>query len=223
MAASSLWHHMERTHGKLLTQARGVNIEGGVLEVYKVSFPRILKLVDFLVGKCPAKAKKPGRLRVHFMFRHWKLEVAIFQEGTEPLPRCDQCGMHMQTDRIFKKRQSNKCHKWMERQLRRRDVEMAAICGGTEFNLDREEGEERVENVPTFRYLGLPLYQTDDDWLAVRQKIMRARSAWGRLGKLLWREGQIPRRRKVSTGWWFWRFYCMGRKRGSFWRKRKIG
>ena len=33
-----------------------------------------------------------------------------------------------------------------------------------EFNLDGEEGYERVENVRTLQYLGRNLDQTDDDW-----------------------------------------------------------
>ena len=64
-------------------------------------------------------------------------------------------------------------------------MEMAARCGEMEFNLDGEEGDERVENVPTFRYLGLPLDQTDDDWPAMWRNIIQARSVWGRLGTLL--------------------------------------
>ena len=84
------------------------------------------------------------------MFRHWKSKVAILQEGPEPLPRCDQCGMHMQAARLFKHRQSYKCHKLTEIRLRRRDVEMAARCGETEFKPHGEEGDERVDNVQTF-------------------------------------------------------------------------
>ena len=38
------------------------------------------------------------------------------------------------------------------------------------------EGDERVENVTTFQYLGIPLDQTDDDWPDVRWIIMRTRS-----------------------------------------------
>ena len=49
MADSSLRHHMERAHGRVFPQVRGVDIGGGGLEVYKVSFPQILKLVDCLV------------------------------------------------------------------------------------------------------------------------------------------------------------------------------
>ena len=64
----------------------------------------------------------------------------------------------------------------MERGLQRRDVEMTARCGEIDFNLDEEEGYERVDNVPTFRYLGQPLEQMDDDWPIVRRNIMHARS-----------------------------------------------
>ena len=94
-----------------------------------MSFPRILKLVDCPVEGCPAKSKKPGRLREHFMFRHCKSKVVILQEVPEPLPQCDQCGMHMQVDIIFKYQQSDKCHKLTERRLRRRCGEMAERCG----------------------------------------------------------------------------------------------
>ena len=47
------------------------------MEVYKVSFPRILKLVDCPVEGCPTKENLPGWLREKFMFCHWKLKVDI--------------------------------------------------------------------------------------------------------------------------------------------------
>ena len=91
----------------------------------------------------------------------------------------------MQAAILFKNRQSNNCHKSTERRLRQRDVEMATRCGEMEFSLDGEEGYKRVDNVPTFRYLGRPLNQMDDDCTAVRRNIMRAKLVWGRLGTLL--------------------------------------
>ena len=66
---------------------------------------------------------------------------------------------------------------------------MAARCGEMEFNIDGEEGDERVENVPISRYLGQPLDQTDDNWPDVWKNIMHARSVWGRLGTLIRWEG----------------------------------
>ena len=70
---------------------------------------------------------------------------------------------------------------------------MSERCGKMEFSMEGGEGDERVVGVATFRYLGRPLYQMDNDWPAVHQNIMRARSVWGRLGTLLPREGVDPR------------------------------
>ena len=108
---------MERIHGRVLLQVREVDVGGGGLEVYKVSFPRILKSVDCPVEGYLAKANPPGRLREHVMLFHWKLKVAILQEGPETLTCCDLCGMHMQAARLFKYWQLEKCHKSTERRL----------------------------------------------------------------------------------------------------------
>ena len=62
---------------------------------------------------------------------------------------------------------------------------MTARCGEMEFSLEGGEGDERVENVTTFWYLGRTLDQTYDYWSAVQRNIMRARLVWGRLGTLL--------------------------------------
>ena len=50
MAASSLRHHMEISHGIVLHHTRGMNVRGGCLETYVISFLWILKLVE-----CPVK------------------------------------------------------------------------------------------------------------------------------------------------------------------------
>ena len=60
-------------------------------------------------------------------------------------------------------RQLDKCHKSPERRLRQRYVEMAETCGEMDSNMDGGEGDERVENVTMFQYLGRSLDQTDDD------------------------------------------------------------
>ena len=62
---------------------------------------------------------------------------------------------------------------------------MAERCSKMEFRMEEGEGDEMVEGVATVRYLGRTLDQMDDDWPAVRQNIMRARSIWGRLGTLI--------------------------------------
>ena len=54
-----------------------------------------------------------------------------------------------------------------------------------EFSLEGEEGDDMLEGVAMFQYLGITLDQTDDDWTAVRRNILRARLVWGRLGTML--------------------------------------
>ena len=41
---------------------------------------------------------------------------------------------------------------------------MAERCRDMEFILYRREGDMLVEGVANFKYLGIPLYQTDNDW-----------------------------------------------------------
>ena len=46
-----------------------------------------------------------------------------------------------------------------------------------EFSMEGGEGDERVDGVARFWYLGRPLDQTYDDWPALQWNIMCARSA----------------------------------------------
>ena len=43
-----------------------------------------------------------------------------------------------------------------------------------------------------FRYLGRILTSTDDDWPAVARNLQKARATWGRLARILGREGADP-------------------------------
>ena len=51
-----------------MPQIRGIDVRGGVLETYKVSFLRILKLVGCLVEECSEREITPRRLRDNFMY-----------------------------------------------------------------------------------------------------------------------------------------------------------
>ena len=56
-----------------------------------------------------------------------------------------------------------------------------------------------MEAVSEFRYLGRLLTATDDDWSEVAGKIRKARVSWGRLARVLGREGEDP---KVSRSFY---------------------
>ena len=55
--------------------------------------------------------------------------------------------------------------------------------------LTGEEEAERIEGVEVFKYLGRILDRSDENYPAVLRNIIKSRQAWGRLGKLLQREG----------------------------------
>ena len=101
-----------------------------------MSLPQIIKSVECPAEGCLATEKPLGRLRENSMLRHWKSKVAILQEGPEPLPWCDQCGMHMMVDKIFKHSQLYKCHKSTEKRFQRRDVDMEERCEEMELSME---------------------------------------------------------------------------------------
>ena len=65
---------------------------------------------------------------------------------------------------------------------------------GTRKNSERDFKAygEPMEAVSEFGYLGRLLTATDDDWPAVAGNIKKARRSWGRLARVLGREGADP-------------------------------
>ena len=78
------------------------------------------------------------------MYRKWKVKVVIIQEGTEPLPRCDHCGMHMPVEQLIKHIHNARCDKVTEMQLIWRDMDMVERCGEMDLILYRREGGKLV-------------------------------------------------------------------------------
>ena len=56
-----------------------------------------------------------------------------------------------------------------------------------------EAYRELLENVTAFRYLGRVLTAGDNDWLAVVGNLGKARNSWGKLSRILIREGADPK------------------------------
>ena len=52
---------------------------------------------------------------------------------------------------------------------------------------------KRMQSVTEFRYLGRKLTNTDDDWPAVARNLRQATVTWGRLARILGREGADPK------------------------------
>ena len=133
---------MASLHGLCVPQTRGVDEEGEGPTTYVVSFPRILQSVIFPVSGFPTRAHSAGRLRGHFMFRKFWSQIAVVQEGREPLTRCDTYGMHMPSGRLIKHLQTARCDRNTQMRWQRRDVEIAKKFKGATFSLT---GDDRAE------------------------------------------------------------------------------
>ena len=101
VAASSQKHHTARQNRVSAPQTIWFDEGGGEPTTYVVSLPWVLNMVKCPVTGCTAVAHSVGRLRKHFMYRHFCSRVAVVQEGKETMPRCDLCGMHMRLGRLI--------------------------------------------------------------------------------------------------------------------------
>ena len=144
---------MARSHSICVPHTRGVYEVGVGMSTYVVSFPRVLHEAKFPVPGCPPVAHSSGRLREHFMYCHFRSNVAVVQEGTETLARCDLCGMHMPAEHLIRHRRTARCEKNTQMRWRRRDVAISARCLDATFSLIGEEEVERIEGVEVFKYL----------------------------------------------------------------------
>ena len=145
---------------------------------------------------CPEVVHSTGRLRKNFMYRQFFSRIAVVQEGKDPLPRCELCGMHMPAGRLINHQRKRRCDRNTQIRWRSRDVAISIQCAEASFILTGEYNveyiAEYIEVVETFKYIGRILYQSDDDWPAVRRNFRKAQQVWISLGKLLRREGEYP-------------------------------
>ena len=88
-----------------------------------------------------------------------------------------------------------KCFKGEERKRRR----LAETETRENSKWAFEANGEPIKSVSEFKYLGRILTATDDDWPAVVGKNGKARRSWGRLSRVLGREGADP---KVSRAFY---------------------
>ena len=64
---------------------------------------------------------------------------------------------------MIKHKRTEPCFKNTRMRLRLRDVEVVSPCLEMEFSLTRYEGEETIEGVELFKYLGRTLDQTENN------------------------------------------------------------
>ena len=128
-------------------------------------------------------------MRVHFVHRNVQDTMVILEEGNLPHQQCPRCDLQVPRKALNGRHLGTaQCKKGAERK-RRRLAQMET----------REKSERAfhaygkpMEAVLEFRYLGRLLTAKDNDWPEVAGNIRKARVSWGRLARVMGREGGGP-------------------------------
>ena len=73
------------------------------------------------------------------MYRHFFSCIVVVQEGMDPLPCCDLCGIQMPAGRLIKHQQTQGCNRNTQIRWQRRDVAIASQCAEASFSLMGED------------------------------------------------------------------------------------
>jgi hypothetical protein len=139
------------------------------------------------VPRCPVKPVTRRTMRVHFRNVHNQDTVIVEEEGL--LPRCERCGL-FQREVGPKHQQSADCVLWTAIRKKRADdkVNKKAVRE-TAFNVQGMP----IENVTEFKYLGRVVNNKDDDRPTVMENLKKARMKWGRISRILSKDGANPK------------------------------
>ena len=141
------------------------------------------------VEGCLEVSETRAAMRVHFVHRDVHDTVVILEEGNLPLPRCPRCDLQVSRKALNGRHLGkNQCRTGAELKIRRLAAAEREAATERSFNAYGR----RVTSVKEFRYLGRILTSTDDDWPAVARNLQKAQATWGRLARILGREGGGP-------------------------------
>jgi exonuclease III len=138
------------------------------------------------VEGCPAKPVKHQQMCLHFRAKHIRDTIII---NGERLPRCVKCGLFQKN--VGPAHQTSVgCKKATKvREGREADEIHKKTVAETVFTV---EGIP-IETVTDFKYLGRVVNNSDGDGPTVHRSLQRARATWGRIGRVLSKEGADPK------------------------------
>jgi Reverse transcriptase (RNA-dependent DNA polymerase) len=153
---------------------------------YSVSMPP-RAWVACPVPNCAGRAGTRDSMRVHFAHRHPFDTIIIEEEG--PLPRCDRCDMFVPLSAALSHPTSERCTSGAIRRRKR----LQDIANTQAQNTSFMVGNDELEAVDSFRYLGRPLVADSSDWLAVTYNIKKARGRWSQVSRVLSKQQINPK------------------------------
>jgi exonuclease III len=184
----------QREKGANMIQASTTFDSNQTMSEPRETLPRVYQVTMKKSGKtkcpsqcCPAYLQSSLSMRQHFRTQHHCDTIIV--DGTN-MPQCTKCGIFAHNALSEQHQKSQDCIKWTTiREQRQSNVSEQEISRNTVFTT----GGETIENVTEFKYLGRILRNNDSDNAAVESNIQKARMKWGRLCRLLTREGTYPK------------------------------
>ena len=139
---------------------------------------------------CPGRVTTRTAIRVHFVHWHVLDTVVMLEEGNFSYPWCAKCNMQVPWRALNGRHQgTSQFLKGAERKRRRMEETDTRENSKQAF----EAYGAPIESVTAFKYLGRILTATDDNWPEVVGNLGKSRRSWGRLSRVLGREGAYPK------------------------------
>jgi len=152
-----------------------------------IPFPKTAESVPCPISDCAIPIADRTRMYRHFCIRHSEHTIIII--GDKPRVRCTSCGMYVLKVTPAHLR-SQFCQRQTERKLRKAlNMTYQRAATSTSFRI----GDQPIEQVSEYRYLGRMLAEDDCDDLAVSFNLAKARSRWGRMVRVLSAENATPK------------------------------
>ena len=129
-------------------------------------------------------------MQVHFLHRNFRNTVVILEEGNPPPPMVPPCDILVPWSALNGRHIATaQCASGAERKRIQLAEEQLRECSERAF----QDYGEPLENVTKFRYQVRVMTAGDDDWHAVVGNLHKMRNSWGRLSRILIREGTDPK------------------------------
>jgi hypothetical protein len=162
--------------------------------VYHATESPATGIYSCLVPQCGGMSGTRFNLHHHFLMQHSQDLICIPIEGSQPLPRCERCGLQTPVEDLSQgHHRTALCQRGWERKGQYAAAVRSQQALGQSFRAYREE----LERVEVFKYLGQLIAYNDANNQAMRSNLRKARGGWAWVSCVLRAENASPQRSGV--------------------------